>query len=173
MFTYLFVLKSASCDDPGDCTDTGVPTDGAEIGDRLDARGIGICSSGEGRPSQPVPDLGTSFPPSFTYDNPFVNGFPSGEVLLRLPRRDHIGEPSLNMNQDQTITSGEQNKEMEQLRKEFSVLSYTVQRSLEVITARLENQEPTRRDVTEQRSFMKNAAVVSRVPIQADQHAMS
>ena len=59
------------------------------------------------------------------------------------------------MNHDQNITSGGQNKEMEQLRKEFSALSSTVQRSLEVITARLENQEPTRRDVTEQRSFMR------------------
>ena len=148
----------ASCDDPGDCIDTGAPTDGAEIGDRLDAREIGICSSGERRPSRPVPDLGTSFPPSFTYDNPFVNGTPSGEVLLRLPRRDHIGETALNMNHDQNITSGGQNKEMEQLRKEFSALSSTVQRSLEVITARLENQEPTRRDVTEQRSFMRECS---------------
>ena len=93
----------ASCDDPGDCTDTGVPTDGVETGYRLDARETGICSSGEGYPSRPVPDLGISFPPSFTYDNPFVNGTLSGEVLLGLPILDHIGQPALNMKETEQL----------------------------------------------------------------------
>lgn len=136
----------ASCDDPGDYN---------EIGERLDASENGTCSSGERRPSRPIPDLGTSFPPSFTHDNPFVDGTPSGEVLLRLPRRDNLGEPAPNMNRDPNPVSGGPNKEIEQLRNEFSALSSSVQRSLETIVSRLETSETARRDVNDQRHFTR------------------
>ena len=93
----------ASCDDPGDYN---------EMSERLDASENGTCSSGERRPSRPIPDLGTSFPPSFTHDNPFANGTPSYEVLLRVPRRDHIGEPAPTMNRDPNPVSGAQIKKL-------------------------------------------------------------
>ena len=141
----------ASCDDPGDCTEINV----SHNGESLDTSENRTCLSGERRPSRPVPDLGTSFPPSFTHDNPFVDGTPSGEVLLRFPRRDHIGEPARNLTIDQDPFPGGSNKEMEQLRNEFSALSSSVQRSLETIAARLENTEATRRDVNNQRLFMR------------------
>lgn len=124
---------------------------GVQANESLDAVENGTGSSGEGRPSRPVPDLGTSFPPSFTYDNPIVNGTPSGEVLLRLPRRDHVGEPAQNANYGQGSKYEGSNKEIEKLRSEFSALSSSVQRSLDVIVARLENSEHTREDVNDQR----------------------
>ena len=136
----------ASCDDPGDYN---------EMSERLDASENGTCASGERRPSRPIPDLGTSFPPSFTHDNPFVDGTPSGEVLLRVPRRDHIGEPAPTMNRDPNPVSGGPNKEIEQLRNEFSALSSSVQRSLETIVSRLETSETARRDVNDQRHFTR------------------
>ena len=141
----------ASCDEPTDCTDIGVPADG----ERLDANETGTCSSGEGRPSRPVPNLGTSFPPSFTFDNPFINGTPSGEVLLRLPRREQIGEPAPNMNHVQGPALGGPNQEIEKLRREFSTLSSSIQKSLETMATRLENPEPLRRDVNDQRFSMR------------------
>ena len=93
----------ASCDDPGDYN---------EMSKRLDASENGTCPLGVRRPSRPIPDLGTSFPPSFTHDNSFVDGTPSGEVLLRVPRRDHIGDPAPTMNRDSNPVSGGQIKKL-------------------------------------------------------------
>ena len=96
----------ASCDDPGDYN---------EMNERLDASENWPCSWGERRPSWPIPNRGTSFPPSFTHDNPSVDCTPSGEVLLRVPRRDHIGEPAPTMNRDPNPVSGAKIKKLSSL----------------------------------------------------------
>lgn len=144
----------ASCDDPGTSMSTDAPIRSWETEDR-DVGDLGIGSSGEGRPPRPAPDLGTSFPPSFACDHPFVNGTPSGEVLLRLPRRfDHIGEPA------PSTTPGEQSKEMEELRKQISALSSSVQTSFATITARLENHDPSlRRDISDPSVNLRDRSV--------------
>lgn len=136
----------ASCDDLSPSTGTGASLRDRETSDG-EARDLGIGSSGEERPPPHFPNLGTGFPPSFASDNPFINGTPSGEVQLRVPRRfEQIGEPVTNSNPN------EHNKEIEELRKELSTLSSAVKTSFASITARLENRElGLRRDTSDQR----------------------
>ena len=73
-------------DEPG--VDVG-PSPSREDNGNTIAAGFGQLD--EGRP-RPVPDLESQFP-SFAPDNSLVDGTPSGEVQLRVPRRtEHVGE---------------------------------------------------------------------------------
>ena len=78
----------ASRDEPS--IDVGLSPGREDTGNTI-ATGFGQL--GEGRP-RPVPDLEFRFP-SFAPDNSLVDGTPSGEVQLRVPRRiEHVGEPA-------------------------------------------------------------------------------
>ena len=79
----------ASRDEPS--IDVGLSPGREDTGNTI-ATGFGQL--GEGRP-RPVPDLEFRFP-SFAPDNSLVDGTPSGEVQLRVPRRtEHVGETAL------------------------------------------------------------------------------
>ena len=78
----------ASCDETG--VDVGPSPSQEDTGNTI-APGFGQL--GEGRP-RPVPDLEFRFP-SFVPDNSLVDGTPSVEVQLIVPRRiEHVGEPA-------------------------------------------------------------------------------
>ena len=147
----------ASCDDPG-TTNVDEPS---HIRETVNVRDQGFAVSGEGQISRPSPVLGNSFP-SFTCDEPFVNGTPSGEVLLRLPRRhEHVGEPAQTSVPVQNIKPGEQNKGIEELKKQFS----SIQTALAAITAKLRNAEVgPRRDSTEQREHARDQSASAPIP---------
>lgn len=128
-------MKIVSCDDLGPSTDIGASLHDRETSDG-EARDLKIGSPGEERPSPRFPHIGTGFPPSFASDDPFVNGTPSAEVQFRVPQRfEHIGEPDTNSN------PSEQNKEIEELRKELSALSSAVKSSFASMNATLDNRE--------------------------------
>lgn len=114
----------ASCDEPGTSSRTNVHIHDQENTDG-DVRDLGIVSLGEGPGPNPrtVPDLCVSFS-SFTQDNPFVNGTPSGEVLFRMPRRiEHVGEPAQHTLSAPNISTGNQSKEMEEIRRQLAVIT--------------------------------------------------
>ena len=94
---------------------------------------------GEGRGPRPVPDLGTRFP-AFVCDQSLVDGTPSGEVQLRLPRRfESAGEPAPVGRTSLSVLDRDsvgQNKEAENLKNQVSAL----QASIEALTSRLDNQ---------------------------------
>lgn len=78
----------ASCDEPGASAET-YSRSREDIRDTVE---LG-SQQGEGRGPRQAPDLGTRFP-SFACDT-LVDGTPSGEVQLRIPRRyEHVGEPA-------------------------------------------------------------------------------
>lgn len=154
-------MEMASCDERSTSANADVAVLDGETS-HGETRDLGTGSSGEGRPSQHIPDLGTGFPPSFASDDPFVNGTPSGEVQWRVPRRlDNIGEPA------QSSNPSDRNKDIEELRKELSTLSSTVQTSFARISERLENRDfSMRRDMGDRRMTMndRNANVPAPYP---------
>ena len=119
----------ASCDEPGASAETYSRShedvrDTVELGSPL----------GEGRGPRQAPDLGTRFP-SFPCDT-LVDGTPSGEVQLRIPRRyEHVGEPAPILSPVLDFNPAGQNKEADSLRRQVASL----QASLNAINARLEN----------------------------------
>ena len=90
---------------------------------------------GEGRGPRPAPHLGTRFP-AFVCDQSLVDGTPSGEVQLRLPRRlESAGEPAPLGRTSLSVLDRDpvgQNKETENLKNQISAL----QESIEALTSR-------------------------------------
>ena len=115
------------------------PSDGEQ--EESNVRDPGIVSADEGRLSRPNPDLGPSSP-SFVRERSFTFGTPSGEVQVRRSNRyEHVGEPAQEphayFGQNQSFQG--RNKETDDLRAQIA----SMQASLSVITARLENQNVT------------------------------
>ena len=138
----------ASCDEPS--IDVGLSPSREETGNTI-ATGFGQL--GEGRP-RPVPDLEFRFP-SFDPDNSLVDGTPSGEVQLRVPRRiEHVGEPAPTI----LTVPGARTKENDDLIGQIA----SMQAALKVISARLENQNVNpqpNRDAVSTHSYNRSSSM--------------
>ena len=138
----------ASCDEPS--IDVGLSPSREETGNTI-ATGFGQL--GEGRP-RPVPDLEFRFP-SFAPDNSLVDGTPSGEVQLRVPRRiEHVGEPAPTI----LTVPGARTKENDDLIGQIA----SMQAALKVISARLENQNVNpqpNRDAVSTHSYNRSSSM--------------
>ena len=138
----------ASRDEPS--IDVGLSPGREDTGNTI-ATGFGQL--GEGRP-RPVPDLEFRFP-SFAPDDSLVDGTPSGEVQLRVPRRiEHVGEPA-----PTTLTvPGARTKENDDLIGQIA----SMQAALKVISARLENQNVNpqpNRDAVSTHSYNRSSSM--------------